>query len=341
MVALNQGEARQGLQLLDRVSPKHIPQSGPVTIVSLKAELMEHLGRFEEAYRSYCKQNKLMRGPGFDTSVFRDRTKAKAEAKIEDAGPDERTDHYLMLGFPRSGTTLLENALASHPEIETFEEISALGSLSQFFFTRSESGTNSFGRNFTLQARARYYREIDRHKNKPGAKVFIDKLPIASADAKFFGKIFPGKRYIFSIRHPYDVVLSCFKQAFTPNAAMDNFTTFADSCRIYDFVMNEWFGTFSLDSEDVCYIRYDRLVTDLKTEISRALSFVGLDWNEEILEFAQRAEERRVKTPSYAKVRSGLSLGVQSGWRNYEFLFRTADARPLDRWVKLFGYEGL
>jgi len=48
-----------------------------------------------------------------------------------------------------------------------------------------------------------------------------------------------------------------------------------------------------------------------------------------------------VRTPSYAKVRSGVSIGVQTAWRNYAFLFKRQEARPLDRWVKFFGCEGL
>ena len=80
-----------------------------------------------------------------------------------------------------------------------------------------------------------------------------------SAEAKFLKKLFPEKRYIFCIRHPYDVVLSCFKQAFGRNVAMDNFLTFEDSCRAYDFAMNQWFSTFDFESPEVCYLRYDRL----------------------------------------------------------------------------------
>jgi hypothetical protein len=341
VLAQQGGDASQGLRWLQRVPTKGIPKIGAVSLLRLRAELLEQSRRFEDAYRAFCEQNELLRSPGFNPTMFREQVKARAAVQVEDSGPDERMDHYMMLGFPRSGTTLLENALAAHPLVETFEEISALTVLSEFFLRRNGRRAAPLDRNFMLEARQRYYREIDRNKKIASARIFVDKMPIASVEAKFLMKIFPEKKYIFSIRHPYDVVLSCFKQPFAPNPAMDNFTTFADSCRVYDFVMNEWFSTFGLDSDHVCYIRYDRLVTDLKAEVTRALAFMGLEWNEDILEFAQRAEERGNKTPSYSKVRQGLTLGVQSSWRNYEFLFRSADARPLDRWVAFFGYEGL
>jgi hypothetical protein len=328
----------EGLRLLDRVSLKKLPKENEAQIVTIRAELLERAGRFEDAYRAFLLQNKLLRGDPFTPGEFAQEAKAKAAAPVAPAGPDPRTDYFMMLGFPRSGTTLLENALASHPLIETFEEIASFAAVNHLFRTTFKPG-QPLPSDFAARARARYYTEIDRRTNKSGAKIFIDKLPILAAQAHFLKKIFPKKRYIFSIRHPYDVVLSCFKQAFSPNIAMDNFTTFEDSCRVYDFTMNQWFTAFDLDSPEVCYVRYDRLVTDLKGEISRALAFLGVGWSDEILHFAERAGERRVKTPSYAKVRAGLSLGVQSSWRNYAFLLKMKEARPLDRWAKLFGYE--
>jgi hypothetical protein len=334
------GSAAEGLKLLDRVSRKNLPQDLAIAADSVTAELLEKLGRFDDAYGAYMRQNKLLRGPEFNPSAFVAEAKAKAEATLAAPGPDPRKNYYMMLGFPRSGTTLLENALANHPRIETFEEIPSFAAVNQLF-RKSHIPGAPLERDFAKRARARYYTELDRRANKSGADVFIDKLPILSAQAHFLKKIFPEKRYIFSIRHPYDVVLSCFKQAFAPNVAMDNFTTFEDSCRIYDFTMNQWFTAFDLDSPEVRYVRYDRLVLDFKAEVSRVLAFLGVDWHDDIAHFAERASERQVKTPSYAKVRSGVSIGVQTAWRNYAFLFKRPEARPLDRWVKLFGYEGL
>ncbi len=336
-IAVKSGSAKDGLKLLERVDLRKVPDS-EVTVAAMKAELFEKLGRIDDAYGAYLRQNKLLRPKDFKPGAFADRVRAKGAVKLAPLPPDERTNHYVMLGFPRSGTTLLENALAAHPRIETFEEIPSFGAINHLFRPAHIEG-KPLDPDFAAKARTRYYREIDRRKKKAGADIFVDKLPIISAEAKFLRKLFSEKRYIFSIRHPYDVVLSCFKQAFGSNIAMDNFTTFEDSCRVYDFAMGEWFSQFSLDSPEVCYVRYDRLVTDLKGEVSRVLAFLGAQWDEDVLHFAERAGEREVKTPSYAKVRAGLSIGVQSSWRKYAFLFKTKEARLLDRWVEHFGYE--
>jgi tetratricopeptide (TPR) repeat protein len=337
-LAVKTGDAKDALKQLEKIDFRKVPDESAVMVAALRAELFEKLGRFEDAFGAFLKQNKLLRSKEFRPGAFAERVRAKGAAAIAPLPPDERVNHFIMLGFPRSGTTLLENALASHPRIETFEEIQSFAAINHLFRPSHMEG-QPLGPDFAAVARMHYYREMDRRKKKAHADIYVDKLPIISAEAKFLKKLLPQKRYVFSIRHPYDVVLSCFKQAFGPNIAMDNFTTFEDSCRVYDFTMNEWFSQFTLDSEEVCYIRYDRLVTDLKGEVSRVLAFLGAEWDENILQFAERAEAREVKTPSYAKVRAGLTIGVQSSWRNYEFLFRGKEARPLDRWVKFFGYE--
>jgi hypothetical protein len=340
VLAENKGALDEGLKLLDKMDMKSMPRTVEIEVCRIKAFLLDKSGRYEEANRWYEKQNKLYRTEIFDRNRFIEGVRKKAALAVPELPRDDHENYFMMLGFPRSGTTLLENVLASHPAIETFEEIPSWGSLQQIVRPIAEEN-RPLPYDAAVKARRRYYREIDRRKRKAGANIIIDKLPILSADAVLLDKMFPQKKYVFSIRHPYDVVLSCFKQSFGPNAAMDNFTTFEDSCRAYDFTMGQWFSVFSLESERVCYVRYDRLVKDLQTEVTRALQFVGAEWDKNVLKFAQRADERKSKTPSYAKVRQGVSIGVQTSWRNYEFLFRKPEARPLDQWIKFFGYEGL
>jgi len=111
-------------------------------------------------------------------------------------------------------------------------------------------------------ARARYFEEIAFYRRKPGADVLVDKMPIRTADTAFVSRLFPEWRYIFSIRHPFDVVLSCFKQRFVPNPAMENFRSIAQGVRLYDVAMSEWFKVHTMDDPAVHYVRYEELVTD-------------------------------------------------------------------------------
>ena len=71
----------------------------------------------------------------------------------------------------------------------------------------------------------------------------------------------------------------------------------------------------------------------------RALAFLGVDWSDEVLRFAELSDGRKVATPSYGKVRGGLGIGVQSSWENYRFVFDTPHGAKLHKWVDRFGYE--
>jgi hypothetical protein len=134
-------------------------------------------------------------------------------------------------------------------------------------------------------------------------------------------------------------VLSCFKQRFTPNPAMENFRSIDSAIRLYDIVMTEWFKFHTLEDENVCYVRYDDLVTDFDNTSKRVLDFLGLEWDDSIRDFSNSAHNRAAKTPSYQKVRQGLSIGVQTQWKNYRFAFQGESGKLLEKWAEFFGYH--
>lgn len=299
----------------------------------------EKLGNYRKAYAAYVEFNKAQDGPAISLNDFGEVIRAAAALPVPPLPRDARTTAFMMTGFPRSGTTLLENALAMHPQVETFEEIPS-GSSMQFYLDQALPRASSEAERVDVfaTARERYYDELDRRRKKPGASILIDKMPLRSAEAAFLVKVFPDKRYVFSIRHPFDVVLSCFKQYFGRNIAMEHFRSFDTAVRLYDFTMTQWFGAYSLDDPRVHYLRYDTLVEEFEPSVRAALGFLGADWNDAVLNFAAGASVRSARTPSYQKVRKGLTIGVQSSWRNYGFLFQTAEAKPLHRWAEFFGY---
>ena len=306
----------------------------------LRAMSEERLGRFETALASFAAAHRAETRPGVDADDYYRGVEAKKRVGVPPLPDDPRTDVAQMLGFPRSGTTLLENALAAHPLIETFEEIPALRALTEKTERRSR-GADAVARDPVAlfgYARAAYYEEIDIRRRKPEARVLIDKLPLRSGEAAFLARLFPAWRYIFSIRHPFDVVLSCFKQRFAPNPAMENFRTVEGAVRLYDFAMSEWFAVHTLTDAAVRYVRYEELVTDFDRVVGGVLDFLGVGWNDAVAQFATAADRRASRTPSYHKVRQGLGIGVQSSWRNYGDLFQSAATRPLHKWAEFFGY---
>lgn len=306
----------------------------------LRAKSYYNLGRFREAFRSYASMNTIEAPSYAPTSYIADCLAHNARTVPELPALD-RPAYVMMVGFPRSGTTLLENALAAHPRIETFEEVPSLQATTTYIDrgnkrqTEHEPGSAAL----FIEARERYFSFLDRLAQKKGADVYIDKLPMRSLIAPLIRRLLPNQRFIFSIRHPYDVALSCFQQRFSANPAMANFLNLSDTIRLYDLTMTEWFKAHSLNDSHVHYVRYDDLVIDFETVTRSTLDFLGLNWDPAVLTFAERAGGRPNKTPSYQKVRQGLSLGIQTYWRNYDFLFTQPGAAPLTKWAKYFGYE--
>lgn len=306
----------------------------------LRAKAYYKLKRYREAFGSYASMNRIDAAAFEPTSYIADCLARNAQV-VPPLPAFDRANYVMMLGFPRSGTTMLENALATHPRVETFEEVPSIHAATTYIDRGDKGQTEHEPRSVALyvEGRERYFSSLDRLRQKQGADVYVDKLPIRSLIAPFMKRLIPNQRFIFSVRHPYDVALSCFQQRFGANPAMANFLNLRDTIRIYDLTMTEWFKVHSMDDPSVHYVRYDDLVTDFETITRGTLEFLGLEWDPAVLEFAERAGERANRTPSYQKVRQGLSLGIQTYWRNYDFLFTQAEAAPLTKWAKFFGYE--
>ncbi|MFO1185063.1 MAG: sulfotransferase [Bauldia sp.] len=338
-VLAKQGKSRDALDLLGTIAPHTLAAPGlRERYFHDLAQVHERLGNYQEAAECLRRKNSEQVGEKADAAAFMRAVDELSRIDFEPLGPDNRADTFMMLGFPRSGTTLLENALSAHPAIESFEELPSFERPAALVL--DALGISEATRRAAFEdLRRRYYAEIDRYKKKPGASVFVDKLPIRTAYIETLERVFPDKKYIFSIRHPFDVVLSCYRQLFGRNNAMENFRDFRRACALYDRVMSIWFKVFPGETDRVLYVRYDDLVLHFEREVRRALDFLGVPWNDEVLRFAEKSEARAAQTPSYAKVRSGLSIGVQSAWKNYRFLFDGKEAAPLYKWVDRFGYE--
>ncbi|MDR3472731.1 MAG: sulfotransferase [Devosia sp.] len=337
---LDAGETERAATWLKKMPEKFPSDRLTELVLQLKGEALNKTGDYRGSYAAFEKMNVIGRSQTVDPKSFRSSVEARAAYTFVPLPGDQREASCLTLtGFPRSATTLLENVLEAHPDIEAFEEIPAFARLARFL-DRFAPKQGPVPLEIAQGGRDAYYDEIRRQSKKPAARWRIDKLPTNSADAVFLKNIFPEKRYIFSIRHPYDVILSCFRQTFVANPAMENFRTIADAAALYDFTMTQWFGVHGLDDPAVCYVHYEELVNEFRPTVERVLAFIGADWNDSILSFSESADRRFAKTPSYKKVRSGISIGVQSSRQNYGFLFETRETAVLKKWVKHLGYMG-
>ena len=248
--------------------------------------------------------------------------------------------HIFLVGFPRSGTTLLENVLAAHPDVVSLEEKDCFDSASVDFLL-SAQGLERLARISSSEAMRRrdaYWANVRKLGVEPRGRVFIDKMPLASVLLPVIAKLFPNARILFALRDPRDVVLSCFRRRFAMNPSMYQLLTLGGAAGYYEAVMrlSEIYRGLLLLPQYL--VRYESLVEDFESTTHSACAFLGLEWNRSMADFATRARARGISTPSAAQVARGLNREGQGVWRRYNE--QMAPVLPvLEPWVRRFGYE--
>lgn len=247
--------------------------------------------------------------------------------------------HVFLVGFPRSGTTLLEQVLDAHPDVETMPEHECLDEMAEEFIL-PEGGLEKLAAlkgDALKKWRKRYWESAAAQGNALAAPVFIDKLPLHSVVLCLVAKLFPDAKILFARRDPVDVVWSCFRRRFGMNRQMYELTSLTGAARYYDAVMHlsdiyrEKLGLATYDTV------YEKTVTDFETEIRAICAFIGIDWREEMKGFARTSRRNAPDTPSGMQVARGLYQTGVGQWAPY-----SAELAPilpiLQVWRERFGY---
>jgi tetratricopeptide (TPR) repeat protein len=262
---------------------------------------------------------------------------AWAQAPVEAAS--DVAGHVFLVGFPRSGTTLLEQALAGHPGVIALEEAPTLAK-HYHAFLKSADGLERLARISAPEAdvwRARYWDVVRAHGVQPAGRVFLDKAPAETLSLPVIGKLFPTAKILFAVRDPRDVVVSCFLNGFQMNAMTYAFTSLADTAACYAACMElaqvyRW--RLTLDLREV---RYQALIDDFTGELADICAFIDLEFEPAMADVAATAARRVVRTPSAAHVRSGVDRRGLARWPAY-----AAELAPilpvLEPWVDALGY---
>jgi len=244
-----------------------------------------------------------------------------------------------LVGFPRSGTTLLDRMLGAHPDIEVLEEKSLFSSLHQDW---SEPGTlealADVNEAQIIDARKIYRQEMSRHRRQPQRSLVIDKLPLNLAYIFLIHRLFPKAPVIFLQRHPMDVCISCYFQAFELEASMGYFLDIEQTAQYYDAVMQV--AALSMDQLDSPPHRllYEDLVAEPKDELTALLNYVDLEMHESMLDYRQQGGTETSNTPSYQQVSQPLHTRSIGRWRHYSRQLESS-LSLLQPWVKRFGYQ--
>jgi hypothetical protein len=247
--------------------------------------------------------------------------------------------HVFIVGFYRSGTTLLEQVLATHPDVATIEERDLLAEAGERYLT-SADGVERLSRLDAADAetaRDTYWRRVRELKVPLDGKLFVDKHPLNTVKLPLIRKLFPSAKIVFALRDPRDVVLSCFRRHFEINAAMYELLTLEGAAHLYDRTMafaercREKMAFAAFD------FRYENLLSDFEGSVAPLCGFLGIPYSYAMKGFAAGAARRDIRSPSAAQVRRELSAASVGRWRCYET--ELAPVLPLlDRWVKRYGY---
>jgi len=274
--------------------------------------LNDRAGRFEEAFGHFGAGNSLFADLHLDDDqrLSARADSVKAEFTIEffsrrsDRGSASDQPVFLF-GLPRSGTTLLEQILASH---------AAVAGLGERDLTAWFAGYLRIPEPQRVRKAAETYLASYPPNARPKARV-IDKSLGSYLEIGLILLMFPNARLINCLRHPLDLAFSAWSQYFETSAMVYTyrFDRLARHIRLYTGLMTHWHQTFPGRILDV---RYEDLVTAPEAAVRRSVAHLGLEWDPACLEFHKT--RRDVRTASIAQVRRPLYKGSIGHWQAYE-----------------------
>ncbi|KUR72244.1 hypothetical protein AQZ52_02880 [Novosphingobium fuchskuhlense] len=249
--------------------------------------------------------------------------------------------HVFVLGYPRSGNTLLENVLASLPGTAAIEEMPTLREADIAFLAEPGGLARFAGLDEAALAsyRSAYWQRAGQVLGRdPASLALIDMDPLKTIRLPLIARLFPSAKVLLVRRDPRDVVWSCFRTSFAlSNAAMD-FTTLEGAARHYDALMQLTEVALARLPLALHEVPYHRMVQDFDATTQAICRFVGLEWTEALRRFDRTARTRGVSTASAKQVRRGLYDGTRQ-WEPYaEYLEPVLPI--LQPWIEKLGYAG-
>jgi Flp pilus assembly protein TadD len=318
----------------------------------LEAKLHQQNQKYELAFNSFAKMNDLiMKFSSFNNGqaqiFFQDiKDKRQQLCSVLDTPFSQIMDNtstaspVFLIGFPRSGTTLLDTILRTHSKIEVIEEKEMLSEV-QANLGKKLSIVDI--ENLTFEeikyAREIYEKELVHFNQKDKSSYVIDKLPLNILEVPLIQKLFPKSKIILAVRHPLDAILSCWMQLFDLNPAMANMLDLDRTADFYNEAMTILEICDKRYSLDMYTIRYEDLVEDMELEISKLLTFLELDWEDNMQSYKETALERGlVGTPSYSQVVQPIYKTASYRWEKYRTHLEKYFSK-VEKWSTKFGYE--
>jgi tetratricopeptide (TPR) repeat protein len=285
--------------------------------------LLDNSDRYDEAFPCFSQANSLYReflaasGMGYDRAAFREHIDGLIEtcrpevyaAAERDGNPSEMP--VLVVGMPRSGTSLVEQIAASHSRVAGAGELRDVGHILAALQDDAQEGAEE-DPDLARRLRDGYIARLQQIGR--GADRVVDKMPDNIITLGMAALLFPKARVVFCRRDPRDTSLSCYFHRFDQPLVW--YTDLVDcGSRVLELerLAEHWRGVLPLR---MLTIDYEALVADLEGESRRLIEFLGLDWEPACLDFHKT--ERPVRTASGWQVRQPLFTRSVGRWRKYE-----------------------
>ena len=289
------------------------------------AKAWEDRGEYEKAWQWYEAGNRKQRAlvsydpveAEFSNQALMEVFDTELVERLRDSGCKDASPIFI-LGLPRSGSTLLEQILASHSRVEGTGELTYVGRVSNSLNRNRADGIHypqamlELGPEHLQSLGEDYLRHAALHRLE-GAPRFIDKMPNNHPNVGFIKLILPNAKVIDARRHPLDACLGNLRQLYAKgqNFSYDQ-TEIGEYFLQYQQLMDHWQSLFP---GDILTVQYEETVTDLETQVRRLLDFCELPFEAACLNFHET--ERPVRTASSEQVRQPIYTGSVNHWRHY------------------------
>ena len=308
-----------------RLANEQLPVDCRVHFAFALGKAYEDLKDYDAAFQHYSEANQLHRNTiAYDpvqTEIAHEKMCAVfdepffARHQAEDLGC-QKSDPIFIVGLPRSGSTLLEQILASHSMVDGTSELPDISMIAQGL-TQPKAGiafpgcVTELDPDRLVDLGEQYLRQTQRHRQ--GAPFFTDKMPNNFAYTGFIKTILPNAKIIDARRHPMDSCLGCFKQHFAKGQTFTyDLFELGEFYLEYDRVMAHWDNVLP---GQVLRVQYETVVNDLEGEVRRILDFCGLPFEEGCVRFHET--ERAVRTASSEQVRQPIYSGSVNTWKRF------------------------
>jgi hypothetical protein len=249
----------------------------------------------------------------------------QARFPIHATDPSAAQSPVFIVGFPRSGTTMLEQMLDAHPAYVSMDEQPILQSCIE------QMKSMGFDYPFELDkldarqvARIRdvYWSEVARITSVAADQQLVDKNPLNLLRLPIIHRLFPKAKIILALRHPCDVILSCYMQNFRSPAFMVLCSSLERLARSYVNSMESWIHHQQLLGADVLLLKYEETVSGFEQQVGRISDFLGISDQAHLVDFSAHATRKGyISTPSYSQVIQPVTTRAVARWHAYHDYF--------------------